>query len=273
MKEEAQVEVTFEDCKEENKDVIIALLDNIGFNGFDESNAFLKAYIDKSNYNDADLKTIADSYSLPFTTKEIQPQNWNALWESNFEPVIIDDFVAVRAHFHEPIINVEHEIVITPKMSFGTGHHATTTMMVQQMRDLEFLNKSVFDFGTGTGILAILAEKLGADNVLAIDNDSWSIENSRENIERNQCRYIKIELSDSAIVSNTFDIILANINRNVILDNLVFLNDRLHENGYLLLSGLLLEDEDAIIKESKHYPLIHQNTRQLGQWISLLFSR
>ena len=271
--EEAQIEVSFEDCKEEDKDVIIALLDNIGFNGFDESNASLKAYINKRNYNEAELTSIANSYSLSYLTKEIQPQNWNAVWESNFDPVIIDDFVAVRAHFHEPILHVEHEVVITPKMSFGTGHHATTTMMVQQMHDLKFSGKTVFDFGTGTGILAILAEKLGAKNILAIDNDSWSIENGKENIERNQCKNITIELSENAAVDGGFDIILANINRNVILENLAFLNARVNENGYLLLSGLLLEDEAVIQQEIKQYPFTHLNTRQLGQWISLLFSR
>ncbi len=273
MNEESRIEVTFEDVGQEYKDVIIALLADIGFDSFDESDGLLKAYSGKSNDHESALREIANSYSLSYTTIEIQPQNWNALWESNFEPVVIDNFLAVRAHFHNLIPNVKYEIVITPKMSFGTGHHATTTMMVQQMQNLKFSGKAVFDFGTGTGILAILAEKLGAKNVLAVDNDSWSIENSKENVERNQCEHIKIEPGENAAVNDTFDIILANINRNIILDNLAYLNDCLNEKGYLLLSGLLVEDEAVILKEIDQYPLQHQNTRQLGQWISLLFTR
>src|SRR5205085_7037613 len=137
-------------------------------------------------------------------------------WEKNFERVIIDDFVAIRAPFHKPIQKVTHEIVITPKMSFGTGHHATTFMMIQQMQDVDFKNKKVLDFGTGTGILAILAEKLGATKITAIDNDEWSISNANENIKTNNCRNIQLLLSDSPMLSQKFDVILANINKSVI---------------------------------------------------------
>ncbi len=133
------------------------------------------------------LNDLTSSLQLSFSKTIIEETNWNQVWESNFDPVIVDDFVAVRAHFHEPIKNVQHEIVITPKMSFGTGHHATTYMMMQQMRELDFAGKNVFDFGTGTGVLAILAEKLGAQKVIAIDNDDWSIENADENVKRNNC--------------------------------------------------------------------------------------
>ena len=273
MRDETQIEVIIENVTEGNNDVIIALLAEIGFDGFDESDSSLKAYINKSRYYEAELNTITNLYSFSYTVNELPPQNWNALWESNFEPVVVDDFVAVRAHFHEPIKKVQYEIIITPKMSFGTGHHATTTMMIQQMHDINFSGKSVFDFGTGTGILAILAEKLGAAEVLAVDNDEWSIENSKENIEQNECRNIRIELAGSAAVNNTFDVILANINRNVILENMAILYDRLNANGHLLLSGLLKEDESIILSKASLYPLQHRNTRQLGQWISLLFGR
>lgn len=273
MKDDIQIEITIENNKEENNDVIIAMLTDVGFDGFDESNDSLKAYVSKSKYDEAEVNTISNLYHFSYIVSELQSQNWNAVWESNFEPVVVDDFVVVRAHFHAPIKDVQHEIVITPKMSFGTGHHATTTMMIQQMHDIDFSNKTIFDFGTGTGILAILAEKLGAAEVIAVDNDEWSIDNSKENIERNECQNIRIELADSVTVNDTFDIILANINRNVILENMAALNDRLYEKGYLLVSGLLKEDEEIILREASRYPLLHQNTRQLGQWISLLFSR
>ncbi len=147
----------------------------------------------------------------------IEKQNWNALWESNFEPVQVDDFVGVRAGFHAPFGGVvEHDIVITPKMSFGTGHHGTTYCVMQLMRGIDFANKSVFDFGTGTGILAILAQKLGAGPVLAVDNDDWCIENASENIIVNNTQSIEIEKVNDANLNKKFNIIIANINKNII---------------------------------------------------------
>ena len=131
--------------------------------------------------------TVLSHFKFIFKETLIPEANWNQVWESNFDPVIVDDFVAIRADFHEPVKGVSLEIIITPKMSFGTGHHATTYMMIEQMRELDFTGKSVFDFGTGTGVLAILAEKLGANKVIAVDNDEWSIENAEENFEKNNC--------------------------------------------------------------------------------------
>lgn len=273
MNKNSYIEVQLTTIKENETDTIVAMLAGIGFEGFEEVDNSVKAYINKDEFNEAKVKEIAGLFLLHFQTKEIVPQNWNALWESNFEPVVIDDFVAVRAHFHNPIPSVQHEIVITPKMSFGTGHHATTTMMIEQMRHLDFTNKTVFDFGTGTGILSIIAEKLGAGSILAIDNDEWSIENSRENIEQNQCNKIRIELRNNADVHQSFDLILANINRNVILDNFSILSSQINKNGFLLLSGLLAEDEARMVMEASNYGLQHENTQYLQQWISLLFSR
>ena len=267
------IEITFSQLNETDTDILVALLTAAGFEGFDESGNELKAYISKEAFNEPTVKEIAEPYSLSYQTKEIASQNWNAVWESNFEPVVIDDFVAVRAHFHQPIAGVQYEIVITPKMSFGTGHHATTTMMIQQMRNLDFTDKTVFDFGTGTGILSILAEKSSAKKILAVDNDMWSIENSKENIEKNNCNKIDLELRDDANTSGSFDIILANINRNVILDNIDSLYSQIKEGGYLLLSGLLAEDENDILDKTNQYQLLHINTLHRLQWISLLFSR
>ena len=267
------VAVIFSNVKEDEVDIVVAMLANIGFEGFEEVGNVLKAYIGKPDCDEARVAEIAEQYSLLYQQEDVQTQNWNAVWESNFEPVVIDDFVAVRAHFHEVIQGVQHEVVITPKMSFGTGHHATTTMMIEQMRNLNFFGKTVFDFGTGTGILSILAEKLGAKEILAIDNDDWSITNSKENIERNGCSHIRLELRDDADMNNSFDIILANINRNVIIENLSFLASQLQPGGCLLMSGLLEEDEDIIRAKADCYQLVYVNTMHKLQWISLLYSR
>jgi ribosomal protein L11 methyltransferase len=186
--------------------------------------------------------------------------------------VIVDDFVAIRADFHEPVRGVEHEIIVTPKMSFGTGHHATTYMMIQQMRQIDFTGKRVFDFGTGTGILAILAEKMGAKKIVAVDNDDWSIENAGENIQRNNCSLIELRKANDPGMDSSFDIILANINKNVILENFPTIINQLAEGGVLLLSGLLKEDEYDIFRKSIEYSLQLIQTTVRDNWLALRFS-
>jgi ribosomal protein L11 methyltransferase len=267
------IEVICNNVNEDALAVIIALLSDVGFEGFEEKDDILKAYTSKEDFNELFLDDLAKQYSFSYHINVLSPQNWNAVWEQNFEPVIIDDFVTIRAHFHQPITTIQYEVVITPKMSFGTGHHATTTMMIQQMRNLDFFNKTVLDFGTGTGILAILAEKLGAASMVAVDNDAWSIENSRENVEQNHCHLIEVLQREDANLNKRFDIIVANINRNVILDNLAYLSSQLQKGGYLLLSGLLEEDEKVILAKTNDFQLVHVNTLHRLQWISLLFSR
>ena len=267
------IQVTCTNLKKELTDIAIAMLAHIGFEGFEEGEDALTAYIDKDNLDKMLLKNLSEQLPFSYRIEVIAPRNWNTEWENNFEPVVIDDFIMIRAHFHQPMATVQHDIIITPKMSFGTGHHATTTLMIQQMRDINFTNKTVLDFGTGTGILAILAKKLGAATVLAIDNDEWSIENCRENTERNGCRDIQIEQRNDAGVKRSFDIILANINRNVIVDNLSFLSANLNAGGCLLLSGLLADDEEMICAEAALHQLTCKNKQHRLQWISLLYSR
>jgi ribosomal protein L11 methyltransferase len=160
---------------EEWQEVLIALLTEIGYEGFEQEEALLKAFINKDAFDRAALEALLGEYGVEYEEQEIGERNWNAEWEANFQPVVVDGFCAVRAHFHPPMPEVEHELVITPKMSFGTGHHATTYMMLQAMRGIDLRGKRVLDFGTGTGVLAILAERLGAAEVVAIDNDDWSI--------------------------------------------------------------------------------------------------
>jgi ribosomal protein L11 methyltransferase len=257
-------------ANEYQQEELIALLDDYNPSGFEQTDDVLKAYFEEPGFAEQMIKKILEGYS--FNLQLVEEQNWNAVWEQNFQPVLVDDFCGVRAHFHPPFNHVEHEIVITPKMSFGTGHHATTYMMMQQMRHIDFVQKKVFDFGTGTGILAILAEKLGADKIIAIDVDDWSIENTRENAEKNHCTKIEVSLT-SLLPDEKFDVILANINRNVILDYMESLIRLSNREGVILLSGLLAADEKVIVTAAEQYGMHLLNKTERAGWISLLFDQ
>jgi len=260
------IQITIE-VKEELQEILISQLEELHSNGFEQTENYLIAYFPENNFRSYEIEQLLREYTFSITT--LKEQNWNQVWESNFHPVIVDRFCAVRADFHQPVNDVVHEIIITPKMSFGTGHHATTYMMMKQMECLDIKGKNVFDFGTGTGILAILAEKLGAATVSAIDHDDWSIKNAMENIEKNNCSKISIHLS-SKIPEQLFDVILANINRNVILQYLTDLKKSLQENGRILLSGLLSTDENSIV-DTCHKDLRLEKRMEKDNWISLLF--
>ena len=253
------------------RDLLVAELSAIGFDGFEETDNSIKAFSSENSFNEPALKAIVANHNITYKQESIPQQNWNELWESNFSPMAVEDFVGVRASFHPPITNVQHEIIITPKMSFGTGHHATTYMMMQLMKDIDFKNKTVFDFGSGTGILAILAEKLGSTNLLAIDYDDWCIENARENVEANNCKYIRIEKADNAATEQKFDVVLANINKNIILTNIEELSKDAAPNGFILLSGLLVEDEKDILASAEKEGWKHLETVTKNNWIALKF--
>ncbi len=254
------------------QETLIALLADIDFDGFEESSENLKAFIDEGKFDAVSVEEIVSQFGLAYSTNTIAKQNWNELWESNFEPVLVDDFVGVRAGFHQPLKTVEHEIIITPKMSFGTGHHATTFSVMKLMKNIDFSNKSVFDFGTGTGILAILAEKLGAKEILAVDNDDWCIENSLENVAKNNCQHIEIAKADDANLIRQFDIVITNINKNIILDNLSLLAGDVVTGGEIILSGLLKEDEPGILSATNLLGWKHVVTIGKGAWIAIRFT-
>lgn len=260
-----QIEVMANEYQQEE---LIALLDDYQATGFEQTDEKLVAYFNADSFEKEAIEKILEGYTHHLT--EVAPRNWNEEWEQNFQPVVVDDFVAVRAGFHAPVAGVQQEIIITPKMSFGTGHHATTYLMMQQMRDINFRGKTVFDFGTGTGILAILAEKLGAGNVTAIDVDEWSINNAGENISFNNCSRIEVALS-SQIPVGSFDVILANINRNVILDYLPQLVTILRKDSFILFSGLLVADEKDITVAAAQNGLSLLRRSERSGWISLLF--
>jgi len=263
------IQIQFQNITTEQSEMLVAELSELNFEGFEEEENSLKAFMQEKDFDEAELNRIASQHKLIFQKSIIEETNWNQVWESNFEPVVVDDFVSVRAEFHTPEKNAEHEIIITPKMSFGTGHHATTYMMIQQMRSIDFKNKKVFDFGTGTGVLAILAEKLGAENILATDNDEWSINNATENVAGNNCHKIDIRLSSVIPIDDKFDIILANINKNVILENLSTLKNQLSPMGILLLSGLLIEDKGDIVTAAEKFELKVFNIIERNNWLSI----
>lgn len=263
-----EINIQAEPVKQE---LLIAELAGIGYEGFEESETALKAYIAESNFSENELNNYLAKYDVKYSKSIIEKQNWNKVWESNFEPVQVDDFVGIRAGFHPAFEAVKYEIVITPKMSFGTGHHATTWMVMKLMQELDFSNKKVFDFGTGTGILAILAEKLGAAYVLAVDNDDWCVENAAENILINHCIHIDIQKNEKVDIQPGFEIILANINRNIILENLEALVKGLAPGGDLLLSGLLKSDEEDITNACLNQGLLYRKTLTRNGWIALWF--
>jgi len=262
---ELQIPVTDNSLKE----ILIACLTDIGTEGFEEERHMLKAFMPSENFNQSEFEKIIQQNNLSYTKLTIEDRNWNAEWESNFQPVVIDDFCVIRADFHDERPGTKHDIIITPKMSFGTGHHATTYMMVQAIARHNLVNKSVFDFGTGTGILSILAEKSGASAITAIDIDEWSIENAKENFIKNKCFNIFLFKENNILTNQAYDIILANINRTVILENLAGIKQHLSPGGVLILSGLLNNDQSIIVGEAKKNNLKLNNRAEKDGWICL----
>jgi ribosomal protein L11 methyltransferase len=254
---------------QELADILIAQLSEMGFEGFEENDQLLKAYIELDHLDTKQFDSLMGAHLLEYTQVLIPAENWNASWEKNFQPIVIGDFCGVRAAFHEAMEGVKFEIIITPKMSFGTGHHATTWLMIEAMSRLDLQEKAVLDFGTGTGILSILAEKMGAGFVLAMDNDEWSILNAKENIQANQCINIDLKQRDSLEFEGSFDLILANINKNVIINNLQFLSKHLKEDAVVLLSGLLSEDLVEIIMALAGSRFSISSVSEQKNWICL----
>jgi ribosomal protein L11 methyltransferase len=273
------IKIEFEFLNTGQKEIAVALLTEMNYEGFEEEGDLLMAYISSTSFDPPELKAFANKYNLSFSTSEVENKNWNQVWESTFQPVIINHaihntpWVAIRADFHQPIKDIEHEIIITPKMSFGTGHHATTYMMIKMMNELDLTGKTILDFGTGTGILSILSEKLGAARIIAVDNDEQSIKNAAENFELNDCKKIQLIKASSAKGDHNFDIILANIIKAVILDNLSAFSKQLSSNGIILLSGLLKEDEDAILQSGVKSNLILKRKIEMEGWICLQMTR
>jgi len=263
------IEIAIPVSQQSEKDALIAQLYIRGFEGFEEERNCLKAFIPQPDLDEPEFISFCEEHGLTFTKSHIENKNWNAEWEANFQPVVIDGFCAVRAAFHPPVGGITHDIIVTPKMSFGTGHHATTYMMVQAMAGIDFTGKTVFDFGTGTGVLAILAEKMGAGQLVAIDNDDNSIENAAENLAANGCTRCQLFKASGPEGPGRFNIILANINRNIILKNLFHIEQHLSAGGVVLLSGLLKDDQDQVLVEADTQGLALTGRFEKEGWICL----
>ena len=260
------------------REIIMTELSYINYESFEELENGLQAYILEENYEEKALQNLITTYEKQtdikwLSTAPLPNKNWNALWESNFKYVALDDKLLIKAPFHEVEGDFEHTIVIEPKMAFGTGHHATTYMVSQQMLTMNFEGKKVLDFGCGTGILAMLAEMLGSKQIIAIDYDPLSYENTLENAAKNQLQHIETRLgTHEAIGDDTFDIILANINRNVILHTFGKLCNALHEKGYILFSGILETDMELIKQEAQKHHLHFVDSLHKDNWVMLAFS-
>jgi ribosomal protein L11 methyltransferase len=262
-----QVTITVTDPGQQ--EILVALLTGLGYEGFEQQEDALLAFLPEAGFDAAALEAFLRPLDLAYTTAVLPEKNWNEEWERNFTPVRVGEFCAVRAHFHSPIPDVTYDLVITPKMSFGTGHHDTTYMMLQAMQNLDLLGKTVLDFGTGTGVLAILAEKLGAARVLAIDHDDWSIENAQENITGNRCINIYLQKTDKLPTNPPVDIILANINKHVLLQEMGAMGQQLKAGGVILMSGLLREDFEDIENQATKNHLSVSGRMTRGSWICL----
>ena len=256
-------------------EILIAELGLFGFESFVETETGLLAYIPSEEHSEDVINEIqilkSDEFIVEYSVKTIEQTNWNEEWEKNFTPINVDNKVYVRAPFHDAS-TMDYEIVIEPKMSFGTGHHETTHMMIQHLLDLDLTHKSVLDMGCGTGILAIFAAMKNARPIDAIDIDEWCVENTNENIEKNNCEFISVFLGDAHLLKNQkYDIIIANINRNILLQDLASYKRCINSNGILLLSGFYTEDEPLLQSKAKELEFEFLKKLERNNWLSLQF--
>lgn len=257
------------------REILIAELAEIGFESFVDTEDGFEAYIQEADFDENNIKQISlltnNEFKIEYTINKIAQQNWNEAWEKSFDPIFVDEKCMIRAPFHEKPAENVIDIIIEPKMSFGTGHHETTHLIVSRLLNLELTDKTVLDMGSGTGILAILAKKRNCGKVLAIDNDEWAYTNAVENCERNNVD-IEVVLGDANhIKSNKFDVIIANINRNILLRDMQFYVKALNTNGLLLLSGFFTVDKEVLTKEANKLglTLTFENTK--NEWTMLEF--
>ncbi|KAA3440765.1 50S ribosomal protein L11 methyltransferase [Rufibacter hautae] len=272
------IEVTIT-ASPEYSEILIAELGELGFDTFQDTEEGFQAYIEDDRFSEEALQEVLERYrfagEFPYQTQSIAKQNWNEEWEKNFEPLLIADKVSVRADFHPKPQGIEYDIVITPKMSFGTGHHETTTLMIENQLTLDHSGKRVLDMGCGTGILAIMAEQLGAREVLGVDIEDWTVENACENAERNKCQTLEVRLGDASVLQGEapFDLILANINRNVLLEDMPVYSQLLLPGNPLVLSGFYTEDLPILQERATELGLIFETSRNKNNWVSAIFRK
>ena len=253
-------------------DILIAELGEAGFESFVEEEDAVLAYIQKEEWSSDILNDIGilsnSKFEIDYDYKEIEQENWNATWEQNFQPIVVDDVCSVRAPFHQPVA-VTYDIVIEPKMSFGTGHHETTHMMLQHILQLDLNGKTVLDMGSGTGVLAILSGLRGATNIDAIDIDNWCYLNAKENVERNAMPFINVLEGDVSLLDGKkYDVIIANINRNILLADIPAYASALNKNGQLLLSGFYTQDLEIISQKCNEEGLKFEKNLERNNWVA-----
>ena len=259
------------------REIIVAKFNEVGFESFSEDEHNLKAYIQEDKLVLKDVEGILNSIkkltNISYKIKKIKQENWNEKWESNYFPVIINDICAIRAPFHKKI-NCKYELIIMPKMSFGTGHHETTELMIKQILNLNFKNKNVLDVGCGTGVLSILASKLSANQVTGIDTDDWAFQNSIDNSKLNNVDDIHFVHGDvHSITKNKYDYIFANINLNTIIDQLLTYINLITSKGSILISGFYEENEEIILTLVKKLKLKVVTKKNKNKWLMLHLSR
>ncbi len=273
------IELTFSQLYNESlQEMLSAMLSTVGCDSFFEDVDCFKAYCPTDQFNRKRIDTVLTdpmfgSVKL-LSAEPLEDKNWNAIWESNYDPVLIADRCFIRAPFHEPNTSVEFDLVIEPKMSFGTAHHETTSQMIQLLLDTDVNHCSLLDMGSGTAVLAILARKLGANPVVAIDNDQWAYNNAVENVKLNQTDDILVELGDASSIGNrSFDVILANINRNILLSDMKVYAMAMHSDSRLMLSGFYETDLDVIKAEASQYRLKFESSISKNNWVAALFTK
>ncbi len=274
------IELVFTVVSEEDyvSDILIAALAEIGFDTFDTNELGFRAYIVSAQFDEqqlqACLEPYKDQYVFSYEINLIPYKNWNEVWEQNFEPVVIADKVYVYANFHKVAGQYPHQILMHPKMAFGTGHHETTFQMAERLFDIDLNGKSLLDMGCGTGILAILAHQLGAKPILAIDNDPIAAESAAENFYLNKIKDAEVICGDAKDLNGKhFDILLANINRNILLDDMSAYAASLNKRGYILFSGFYTEDLDAVNRSASENGLYYQNHSSKNNWVVAIFQK
>ncbi|MCK5065870.1 MAG: 50S ribosomal protein L11 methyltransferase [Bacteroidales bacterium] len=259
------------------KEILFAKMSQIGFEGFVEGEDDIQAYIEEQHYSSDDLNLLIDELAtfnikVQYRYHRTEDQNWNEEWEKKFDPVVVDKGVLIRAPFHDSSGDLECTLVIEPKMSFGTGHHHTTILMIREMGSLDMEGRCILDMGCGTGVLGIFGCLKGASRVLGVDYDQWAYENALENVERNGATCMEVRLGDVGVLGQEmFDIILANITRNTLVRDMSEYASHLVVGGRILVSGILAEDAQYVLNEAYRCGLNHENTKEESNWISLSF--
>ena len=255
-------------------EILVAYLSDLDFESFEDINQGVRAYIKENDFNFSEIESICSQLDCKIDINHtvIKQENWNAKWESDFQPITIGNKCGIRAGFHEPL-DVDYEIIITPKMSFGTGHHATTFGMMEAMLGLDFQEKKVLDMGCGTAVLAILAHQLGSDKVIAIDIEEWAYNNALENISMNGSSNIVVHKGGKEKIEGEFDIILANINRNILIQDMYAYSSHLLQSGLILFSGFYEQDLDLIKQEAKRLGLKYISHNSKNNWVTAKFQK